>query len=48
MIKPIMKLTGGPTKSDNPIEFTDWKRVDNFGLMISENYKSTESKKELR
>jgi menaquinone-dependent protoporphyrinogen oxidase len=48
MIKLIMKLTGGPTKSDNPIEFTDWERVDNFGLMISENYKSTEPKKELR
>lgn len=41
MIKLIMKLTGGPTKSDNPIEFTDWKKVNAFGLSIIENYKST-------
>lgn len=41
MIKLIMRLTNGPTKSDDPIEFTDWKRVDNFGLKISENYENT-------
>jgi menaquinone-dependent protoporphyrinogen oxidase len=39
MIKLIMKLTGGPTKSENPLEFTEWKRVDNFGLTIIESYK---------
>lgn len=38
MIKLIMKITKGPTKSDKPIEFTDWKRVDSFGLKITENY----------
>ncbi|WP_142786355.1 menaquinone-dependent protoporphyrinogen IX dehydrogenase [Changchengzhania lutea] len=46
MIKLIMKLTNGPTRSDGPIEFTDWKRVDSFGLKISENYKSTKHNKE--
>lgn len=39
MIKLIMKLTNGPTKSDAPIEFTDWKRVSDFGLKISMHYK---------
>lgn len=39
MIKLIMKLTNGPTKSDVPIEFTDWKRVSDFGLKISMHYK---------
>jgi menaquinone-dependent protoporphyrinogen oxidase len=38
LIKLIMKLTDGPTKSEKPIEFTDWKRVEAFGLRISENY----------
>lgn len=28
MIKLIMKLTNGPTRSENPIEFTDWERVE--------------------
>ena len=37
MIKLIMKLTDGPTKSDVPIEFTDWNRVADFGLRISKN-----------
>lgn len=30
MIKMIMKMTGGPTHTDSPIEYTDWKRVDAF------------------
>lgn len=41
MIKLIMKLTDGPTKSDKPLDFTDWKKVNDFGLRISEDYKST-------
>jgi len=40
MIKLIMKLTDGPTKSKDPIEFTDWKKVDDFGLKISKSFKS--------
>lgn len=39
MIKLIMKLTDGPTKSVQPIEYTDWTRVNNFGLRISETIK---------
>ncbi|SKB82130.1 menaquinone-dependent protoporphyrinogen oxidase [Salegentibacter holothuriorum] len=38
MIKLIMKLTDGPTKSENPIEFTNWKKVKAFGLRILEDY----------
>ena len=38
LIKLIMKLTDGPTKSKKPIEFTDWKRVEAFGLSIYEDY----------
>ncbi|MFS4417788.1 menaquinone-dependent protoporphyrinogen IX dehydrogenase [Maribacter sp. 2307ULW6-5] len=30
MIKLIMKLTGGPTKTKAPIIYTDWKKVDAF------------------
>lgn len=41
MIKLIMKLTNGPVKSDEPIEFTDWNSVENFGQLLSENYKKT-------
>lgn len=40
MIKLIMKLTDGPTKSDVPIEFTDWNKVNDFGQRLSENYKA--------
>lgn len=38
MIKLIMKLTKGPTKTAKPIEFTDWERVDAFTFKILENY----------
>lgn len=41
MIKLIMKLTGGPTKLDKPLDYTNWKKVNDFGLRIIENYKST-------
>ncbi len=34
MIKLIMKITKGPTKSNNPIEFTDWNRVDAFVIKM--------------
>lgn len=34
MIKLIMKLTNGPTKTSEPIEFTDWKRVNDFALKM--------------
>lgn len=42
MIKLIMKITHGPTRSDEPIEFTDWKRVDSFALKLIEQYKSAQ------
>ena len=42
MIKLIMKLTNGPTRSENPIEFTDWERVEAFGIRISEDYLKTQ------
>lgn len=41
MIKLIMKMTHGPTKTDEPIEYTDWKRVESFGLIISDDYNKT-------
>jgi menaquinone-dependent protoporphyrinogen oxidase len=34
MIKLIMKMTKGPTKTDQPIEYTDWNRVDEFTAKI--------------
>lgn len=37
MIKLIMKMTKGPTKSDRPIEYTDWDRVKSFSLKICGN-----------
>ncbi|MBU2930075.1 menaquinone-dependent protoporphyrinogen IX dehydrogenase [Winogradskyella psychrotolerans] len=40
MIKLIMKLTHGPTNSDLPIEFTNWNKVNNFGLRISNTLKA--------
>ncbi|WP_179377254.1 menaquinone-dependent protoporphyrinogen IX dehydrogenase [Winogradskyella wichelsiae] len=39
MIKLIMRLTHGPTSSNTPIEYTDWTRVNNFGLRISKTIK---------
>ncbi|MGQ1946268.1 menaquinone-dependent protoporphyrinogen IX dehydrogenase [Geofilum sp. OHC36d9] len=37
MIKLIMKITKGPTKSEKPIEYTDWEKVKNFSAKISLN-----------
>ena len=34
MIQLIMKLTGGPTRSEKPIEYTDWERVEEFSREI--------------
>lgn len=34
MIKLIMKMTGGPTKTNDAIEYTDWNRVRIFGDRI--------------
>lgn len=41
MIKLIMKLTDGPTKTNHPIEFTDWQKVESFTLKLIENYRKT-------
>ncbi|WP_434353228.1 menaquinone-dependent protoporphyrinogen IX dehydrogenase [Psychrobacter sp. HD31] len=35
MIKFIMWVTKGPTKSDKPIEFTDWQRVKAFSDQVA-------------
>lgn len=37
MIKLIMKMTKGPTKSDKPIEYTDWNRVKEFAIKMCLN-----------
>ncbi len=34
MIKLIMKMTKGPTKTDQPIEYTNWNRVAEFAKTI--------------
>lgn len=34
MIKLIMKMTKGPTKTEEPIEYTDWNRVAQFTSKI--------------
>ena len=34
MVKLIMKLTNGPTKTDEPIVYTNWERVTQFGEKI--------------
>ncbi|SHF51408.1 menaquinone-dependent protoporphyrinogen oxidase [Salegentibacter echinorum] len=39
MIKLIMKLTKGPTKTSGPIEYTDWEKVAAFASKICEHYK---------
>ncbi|MCW3807316.1 menaquinone-dependent protoporphyrinogen IX dehydrogenase [Plebeiibacterium marinum] len=37
IIKLIMKLTNGPVKSDTPIEYTSWDKVDEFIENICKN-----------
>lgn len=34
IIKLIMKITNGPTKSDKPIEFTNWQQVEEMNSQI--------------
>lgn len=36
LIQLIMLLTGGPLKSGNGLEFTDWQKVDEFGRQLAE------------
>ena len=36
MIRLIMKMTKGPTDPATVIEFTDWKKVDEFALRLSQ------------
>jgi menaquinone-dependent protoporphyrinogen oxidase len=36
LIQLIMLLTGGPLKSGNGLEFTDWQKVDAFGRQLAE------------
>ena len=35
-IQMIMKMTKGPTDPATVVEFTDWKKVEAFGRVISE------------
>lgn len=40
-IRMIMKMTGGPTKGTEIIDFTDWEQVDDFGnRMVKQFYGS--------
>ena len=34
IIRLIMRLTGGPTRPDTVVEYTDWDRVDAFGRSL--------------
>ena len=43
MIKLIMKLTHGPTKSDTCIEYTNWESVREFGELSLEQLKGASS-----
>lgn len=36
IIRLIMWITNGPTDPDTVKEFTDWKQVEDFGMLISE------------
>ena len=36
MIRLIMKISNGPTDPATVIEFTDWKKVDEFALRLSQ------------
>lgn len=36
IIRLIMWMTGGPTDPEAVVEFTDWKKVDDFGRLIAE------------
>jgi menaquinone-dependent protoporphyrinogen oxidase len=34
VIRLIMRLTGGPTRPDAVVEYTDWQRVEAFGRVL--------------
>ena len=34
VIRLIMRLTGGPTRPDTVVEYTDWRRVEAFGQAL--------------
>jgi len=34
VIRLIMRMTGGPTRRDTVIEYTDWQRVESFGRAL--------------
>ena len=34
VIRLIMRMTGGPTRPDTVVEYTDWQRVDAFGRAL--------------
>lgn len=36
VIRFIMWLTNGPTDPSTDVEFTDWKKVDDFGRMVAQ------------
>lgn len=38
MIRLIMKMTKGPTSTTEPIEYTDWKRVEDFCSDVEKLY----------
>lgn len=40
MIKLIMKITKGPTKTDEPIEYTDWNKVTGLAERINQMNKT--------
>jgi len=43
MIRLIMKMTHGPTKTDGPIEYTDWDRVKLFAEKVVTSHKALDS-----
>lgn len=39
-IRMIMKMTGGPTRGNEVIEYTDWDQVDRFADVMAERVRS--------
>ena len=42
IIRLIMRMTGGPTRTDTVVEYTDWPRVEAFGRALSADVASAE------
>jgi menaquinone-dependent protoporphyrinogen oxidase len=40
VIRLIMRMTGGPTRTDTVVEYTDWQRVEAFGRALSSDLAS--------